>query len=60
MTIKKTITPSGGHTTFKASRTEATGHADVAWAIMHAFEGEAMMSVEGTVETTQTSIMELM
>lgn len=59
LTIKKTITPSGGHTTFKASRTEATGHADLAWAIMHAFEGEGMAAIDGDDTDLAKSTMEI-
>ena len=59
MTIKKTITPSGAQTTFKASRTEATGHADRAWAIMHAFFGQAMQALEGTEDNTSQQIVEV-
>lgn len=59
MTIKRTITPKGGQTTFKASRTGATGHADVAWAIMHAFEGEALQSAETEQSGNTQSFMEI-
>jgi uncharacterized protein YjcR len=38
MSIKKTVTPSGRQATFQASRSKETGHADVAWAIMHALD----------------------
>lgn len=41
MTIKKTTT-GGGQITYSASRTETTGHADVAWAIMHALVNEPL------------------
>jgi uncharacterized protein YjcR len=38
MSIKRTSTPSGRQATFQAGRTKETGHADVAWAIMHALD----------------------
>jgi hypothetical protein len=37
LSIKKTLTGSGRALTFKSSRTEAVGHADLAWAAMHIF-----------------------
>jgi uncharacterized protein YjcR len=43
MMIKQGITPNG-QVTYKADRTEATGHADVAFAIMHAFIKEPLNS----------------
>lgn len=39
MMITKTTSPSG-QITYAANRSSATGHADVAWAIMHAFNYE--------------------
>jgi hypothetical protein len=38
MSIRKTSTASGGQMTFAASRSKETGHADVAWSIMHAID----------------------
>lgn len=38
MSIKKALTGSGRQMTLVASRTKETGHADVAWAVMHALE----------------------
>jgi hypothetical protein len=38
MSIKQTSTPSGRQATFVAARGRETGHADVAWAIMHALD----------------------
>ncbi len=38
MQIKRVSTASGKQITFQAGRTEATGHADVAWAIMNALD----------------------
>ncbi|MFJ3374819.1 terminase large subunit domain-containing protein [Pseudomonas sp. NPDC086112] len=41
LTIKRGAT-SSGQITYSASRTDATGHADVAWAIMHALAHEPL------------------
>jgi uncharacterized protein YjcR len=38
LSIRKTMTTSGRQQTFAAGRSEETGHADVAWAIMHALD----------------------
>jgi len=40
MMITKTTTSSGGAITYAAGRNNATGHADVAWSIMHALAYE--------------------
>lgn len=42
LAIKKVITASGANVTYKASRTVETGHADVAFAIMHALYNEPL------------------
>lgn len=55
MAIRKTMTASGRQITFDAGRTEATGHADLAWAVMHALANEPL---EGTTSTGR-SILEL-
>lgn len=41
LTIKRGATGSG-QITYSASRTDATGHADIAWAIMHALANEPL------------------
>ncbi|WP_238337594.1 terminase family protein [Pseudomonas sp. SWRI51] len=41
LTIKRGTT-NGGQITFSASRTEATGHADIAWSVMHALYNEPL------------------
>ncbi|NMY03716.1 terminase [Pseudomonas sp. WS 5059] len=41
LTIKRGATASG-QITYSASRTDATGHADVAWAVMHALANEPL------------------
>lgn len=55
MAIKKTTTPSGRQVTFDAGRNEETGHADQAWATMHALFNEPL---EGASQTN-TSRMEI-
>ncbi|MFJ2990937.1 terminase ATPase subunit family protein [Collimonas sp. NPDC087041] len=55
MTIRKTITTSGRQVTYDAGRTDETGHADLAWACMHALDHEPF---EGANENTQ-SFMEI-
>ncbi|SDZ71345.1 Uncharacterized protein YjcR [Variovorax sp. YR266] len=45
LAIRKTLTASGRNVTFEAGRTEDTGHADLAWACMHALDNEPL---EGT------------
>ncbi len=42
LSIKKALTGSGRAITFKASRSEETGHADLAWATMHIFINEPL------------------
>ncbi|MEB0138010.1 terminase ATPase subunit family protein [Undibacterium sp. CCC2.1] len=42
MAIKKTLTASGQQVTYKADRNEETGHADLAWACMHALDHEPL------------------
>ncbi|HET9510014.1 MAG TPA: terminase family protein [Sphingomonas sp.] len=42
LSIKKALTQSGKSVTFKASRTDAVGHADLAWAAMHIFINEPL------------------
>lgn len=41
LTIKRGATTSG-QITYSASRTDATGHADIAWAVMHALANEPL------------------
>jgi uncharacterized protein YjcR len=42
MAIKQTMTASGRQTTFTADRNDATGHADLAWACLHAIDHEPL------------------
>ena len=55
MAIRKTLTPSGRAVTYDAGRSEETGHADLAWAVMHALDHEPF---EGGTQTNQ-SFMEM-
>lgn len=51
MSIRKTMTASGQHVTYDAGRSESTGHADLAWAIMHALDHEPLA---GNTENRQS------
>lgn len=42
LAIKKALTPKGGQLTYKADRSDATGHADLAWAVMHILDNEPL------------------
>lgn len=42
LSIKKTLTRSGRAITFKAGRSNDTGHADLAWAVMHILNNEPL------------------
>lgn len=42
MAIRKTLTASGRQVTYDAGRTDDTGHADLAWACMHALDHEPL------------------
>ncbi len=42
MGIKQTMTASGRHATYSADRNEETGHADLAWACLHAIDREPL------------------
>jgi uncharacterized protein YjcR len=42
MAIRKTVTPSGKKVTYEAHRNEETGHADLAWACLHALGNEPL------------------
>lgn len=45
MSIRKTMTASGRKVTYEASRSEETGHADLAWACLHALDNEPLEGV---------------
>jgi uncharacterized protein YjcR len=38
MAIRKSLTPNGGQVTYTSGRSEEHGHADLAWALMHALD----------------------
>lgn len=42
MAIKKTVTASGRQVTYTAGRSEETGHADLAWSVLHAISNEPL------------------
>ena len=42
MAIRKTITAGGRQYTYTAGRNDNTGHADLAWALFHAFHNEPL------------------
>jgi uncharacterized protein YjcR len=51
MAIKKTMTASGRHVTYVASRSDEISHADLAWACMHALLNEPL---EGSTSTNSS------
>ncbi|MBK1711317.1 terminase ATPase subunit family protein [Rubrivivax gelatinosus] len=55
LAIRKTLTASGRAVTYDAGRSDETGHADLAWACMHAMDNEPL---EGAT-SEGTSIMEI-
>ena len=52
LTIRKTTTPNG-QITYAANRTDTTGHADVAWAIMHALANESIAQDQAATATVE-------
>ena len=49
-------TTRGGHITYGANRNAETGHADLAWSVMHAFYAESVgQSSGGSVVTASSS-----
>lgn len=55
LSIRKVITPSGRQATYASGRTTAVGHADLAWATMHAIYHEPL---DGNPQGSE-SVMEL-
>lgn len=55
VSIRKTMTDSGRHVTYKSGRNDETGHADLAWALLHALAHEP---IEGRSEA-RTNILEI-
>ncbi len=56
MAIRKTITAGGMKMTFNAGRNSTTGHADLAWATMHALDKDPL---DAGTNTTTKSFMEI-
>lgn len=54
MSIKKTMTGSGRQFTFEASRSQETGHADLAWGLLHALHNEPLGQRQGARSGTTT------
>lgn len=48
MAIRKTLTASGRHITYEAGRSNDIGHADLAWACMHAMANEPLAANSGS------------
>ncbi|MGO4222145.1 terminase ATPase subunit family protein [Lysobacter sp. TAF61] len=55
MSIRKTMTASGRQSTFEAGRNEEIGHADLAWATLHALDNEPLEGIGGR----SSSILEI-
>ncbi|WP_404936765.1 hypothetical protein, partial [Pseudomonas aeruginosa] len=51
--IRRTTTGSGNRPTYEASRSEESGHADLAWATMHALFNEPLT---GTTENSNNIV----
>ena len=47
LSIKRVLTGSGRGVTYDAGRNEKTGHADLAWAVMHALDNEPLDGLPG-------------
>ncbi|SDK68430.1 terminase large subunit domain-containing protein [Billgrantia gudaonensis] len=56
MAIKRELTASGRQYTYTSGRSRATGHADLAWATMHALSHEP---IDGPAEGAGRAIMEM-
>ncbi|MCL7930423.1 terminase large subunit domain-containing protein [Halomonas llamarensis] len=56
MAIKRELTASGRQFTYTSGRNQATGHADLAWATMHALHHEP---IDGPAEEAGRSMMEI-
>jgi len=53
MSIRRSMTPSGNKLTYVASRSEEIGHADLAWACMHALDNEPLEGAERARSTVE-------
>ena len=47
MSIRKTMTASGRQSTYEAGRSDDIGHADLAWATLHALDNEPLEGIGG-------------
>lgn len=56
MAIRRTLTDGGGQLTYRAGRNAATGHAELAWATMHALQNEPL---DGPASGAGRSILEI-
>lgn len=56
MSIRRAMTASGRQATYEAGRNEETGHADLAWATMHALDNEPL---EGSGNGRTSNILEI-
>jgi len=56
MSIHRSATPSGGKITYQASRSTETGHADLAWAAMHALSRESIVPLEVAGHSQQSTV----
>lgn len=56
MAIRRTLTEGGGQLTYRAGRSQATGHAELAWATMHALYHEPL---DGPAAGAGRSLMEI-
>lgn len=59
MTIHQDTTGTGRQVTYRASRTATTGHADLAWAVMHAISKEPLQSIDATGTKQEDGFMEI-
>jgi len=59
LAIRRTATPTGRQATFSAGRSKETGHADVAWAIMHALDRLDYTDFDQTAGGTGGGFMEI-
>lgn len=56
MTIRRTLTASGRHVTYEASRTKESGHGDLAWALMQCLSNEPLEAAIGGVRRSSVEI----
>lgn len=59
MSIRRTATASGRQATFQAGRSKETGHADIAWAIMHALDNLPYTGFDNAPGTQRRGFMEM-